>query len=399
MKSRIKMYIRRILSLALFFLLLPAALWSGARAETESIGWLYTFIPREALEGEGTAAVNELLNALQLRMDRQLQDQEMIFRVEVLSEGNLALSLTAQEDADEVFALACSLTGDNVLLCGREQIPSFLLTLVQVLADLKVLRGESLERVQELARKAGNMLKNLASVANQPAETGIDFSPYLRQLQQAATAYEEKVPDENDPPCPGAAKLYIYHLSEADLNSLVELVLSKFCAVPVISEALSDGSLKIGSQVITDTYIRRLFASMHGESVLYHYEDADGRMIRLFLQTPDISALTEDPDFAKVSGVDITIQHEEHEDGTRSSITDCSLPGLDKAVMSIRLDEGPGEPLTPLSMKNTHQVDEINSKDMLELIHSMGLLIVRNAVNMVLVLPRCVFDMLVGKLF
>ena len=67
--------------------------------------------------------------------------------------------------------------------------------------------------------------------------------------------------------------------------------------------------------------------------------------------------------------------------------------------MSIRLDKGPGEPLTPLSMKNTHQVGEMNSVNMLELIHSMGLLIVRNAVNMVLVLPRCVFDMLIGKLF
>ena len=271
MKSRIKTVIRRLLSLALALLLLPAALWSGARAETESTRWLYTFIPREALEGEGTAAVNELLDALQLRMTRQLQDEELIFSVEVLSEGNLALSLTAQEDADEVFALACSLTGDNVLLCGREQIPSFLLTLVQVLADLKILRGESLERVNELARKAGNMLKNLASVANQPAETGIDFTPYLRRLQEAATVYEEKVPDENDPSCPGAVKLYIYHLSEADLNSLVEMVLSKFCAVPVISEALSDGSLQIGNQVITDTYIRQLFASMQRGRNPYQY--------------------------------------------------------------------------------------------------------------------------------
>ncbi len=396
MQNRFGHFIRRTLCLMLILMLLPAAL---AGAQAESTSWLYTFTPQDALEGKGTETINELLDALQLRMTRQLEDNNLIFQAEVLSEGDLAISITGQETPDEVFALQCSLTGDHVLLCQREQIPSFLLTLVQVLADRKILRGESLDRVSALARRGGDMLVNLTSTLNQPAETITDYSGFLKQLRKAATAWEEKDLNGSDPDCPDAAKLYVYHLSEEDLNDLVNLVLGKFTAIPVLSNALSNGSLHIGKQVITDSYIRELFKSMHGESVLYQYDNADGQLVRLYLQTPDISALTEDPDFAKVTGVDLTITRTENPDGTSVSITDCVLPGLDKAVMRIRMDKQPGAALSPLSMKNTHQVGEMNSTEMMELIHSMGLLIVRNAVNMILVLPRCVFELLIDKLF
>jgi hypothetical protein len=67
--------------------------------------------------------------------------------------------------------------------------------------------------------------------------------------------------------------------------------------------------------------------------------------------------------------------------------------------MDVRLDKGPGRALSPMPMKKTHQVGEMNSTELFELIRSMGLLLARNAVNMVLVLPRCVFDLLIGKIF
>ena len=133
-KERKRMYLmknlfRKGISL-LLAVLLSQSILLPACAESASTEWIYTFIPREALEGEGTKVVSELLNALQLRITRQTDGADMQFLLEVLSEGNIAFTVTAQDNDMEEFGLQCSLMGDHVLLCQRNQIPSFLQTLV-----------------------------------------------------------------------------------------------------------------------------------------------------------------------------------------------------------------------------------------------------------------------------
>ena len=67
--------------------------------------------------------------------------------------------------------------------------------------------------------------------------------------------------------------------------------LAKVNSISVLRERLQDGSLRIGKQVITDSFIRTLFQAMHGESTLDAYLDADGQLVGLVLNTPELDEI------------------------------------------------------------------------------------------------------------
>ena len=388
--------IRKILAVLLcVMILLP-----GLCLAEEPQRWLYSFTPGTILSGEGMENVEEVLNALQLELTNEKKDSETLARVVLLSYGEEAFSLRAQDSREGTYALCCSLTGDTTLMCRKDQLDDFLMTIVQVLADLGILKGESLEKVNAVIRRIGDMLEEITAPEDADApDTGIDLEPYLEKIEGLASTSEVRQLDGTDPDCPGAVKVTIYYLTEEDLTVLVNTALSKVMSIPVISDEMKSGHLKIGEQVVTDDFIRELFASTHGESVLALYEGADGKLVKLALQCPDISDLVEDPEFSKVRGVELTIDREQLAENRSVSITSLKLIGLAGDLLSIRLDKGPGEEIEPIPMKKVHQVGTMDSGSLWELLHSLGLTIIRNTANMILVLPRCIFDMLVDKLF
>lgn len=382
--------IRRIFALILCLVLLPLCALADA-----PLAYRYSFVPGEALSGEGTEVVDELLNALSLEYTSWKQDGLTLGRAVLYSNGNEAISLRIRDSADGTYALNISLVGKNTLVCRKDQLDDVIMALVQWLADLGALKGESLEKIRGSALRLGDMLESIVLSSGNTPDSGIDLTPYLEMLIPLASSSEETVLDGKDPGCPGAVMRRVYHLSEEDMNRLIGMALDQLCDIPVISEQLKSGNLKIGSQVITDTFIRNLFASMHGETVLTLYENADGKPMKLLLQIPDITGLVEDPVFRKLNGIQLTIDREFREDGTSCSVTTLYLTGMESTLLTIRLEKGPGTEIQdPTEKAKLHNVGEMNSTELGELINSMWLTILGNALNTILVLPRCVFDML-----
>ena len=395
---------KRILTLLLILaLLLPAA----GIAESIPVAYLYTFQPGTALEGEGSAVLTELLDAVQIRMTRQNFETENLYQIELISEGKVAFTLIARDSDEGEYSLACSLLGKNVLKLRKDQIVDFFRTLVQVLADLNVLKGESLEKVDGLAVRAGNLLARLeGSRESDLSLDGLDLTPYMTILTKYATVTEERLLDRENAECPGAALAHHYQLAEEDLYALVDSALNKLGSIPVINTELKSGRLRIGRQVITDSFIRTLFRAMHGETTLDLYEDDQGQMLMMVLNFPELTVLMNepeleglitDPEFARINGLKITIDREKGDGVNLTSDTRIDLLGLDKTLLGIRLERMQGQPLQMIESQSVHEVGDMGSEELWTLLKSMWTTILIHAADFVLDLPRCVFDMLVGK--
>ncbi|MBQ3278821.1 MAG: hypothetical protein IJG94_06630 [Clostridia bacterium] len=396
---------KRIVCLMIaLMLMLPFA---AAAAETISVAYTYTFEPGNALEGEGTEAITGLLNAIRIRMVRQNGETDKLYRIELISEGKVAFNLMAQDTADGEYALACSLLGNNQLRCRKEQMTSFLQTIVKVLADLNVLKGESLEKIDRLAVRAGNMLTRLENTTGDDMSLdGIDLTPFLRALNRYASNAEERALASDNTECPGAVKAQHYQLTEEDLNGLIEYVLGKVKAIPVIQEELASGRLYIGKQQITDTFIRQFFAAMHGETTMDLYEDEQDQIVRMEIGFPDLKGLAEspeldglvtDPDFLNWSGISIQIDRVRGEGVALSSRTSIHLMGLETDLVAITLERTEGEPLEMPKAKKVHTVGELDSAEMWKLLKSMGNTIAWNGIDFILDLPEVVFKLIASK--
>ena len=384
-----------VLSLTLTFSAVPAF------ADGEPVTYLYSFRAGSLLEGgKNTEIVNDLMRALQLSYTSQSAGGTQAARLRVLSEGEEAFSLTAQESADGEYAVTCSLLGDNVLVCRREQLGAFLRALVKMLENLKVLKGENLEKVNSLADKLADRLDGwLHTESTNAGDAGVDLTPYLEIMKEKAFATVEQEPDETEREETGAVKVTVFTLNEETRRELVEAGLQKALAFPVIGSRLKEGGLQISGNPVTVQQIRAVFSDPPGETTLKLYTDAEGQPVRIILNTPDMTDLTADSMLAEVRGIELTIRREDGENGHRISTTILRLPGLEGDLATLKLDKGPGEAIPPVEGKKIHNVGEMNSDELLKVINSMKLTILSKAIDMLLILPKSVFDLLGSKLF
>ena len=179
----------------------------------------------------------------------------------------------------------------------------------------------------------------------------------------------------------------------------MEAGLQKALAFPVIGSRLKEGGLQISGNPVTVQQIRAVFSDPPGETTLKLYTDAEGQPVRIILNTPDMTDLTADSMLAEVRGIELTIRREDGENGHRISTTILRLPGLEGDLATLKLDKGPGEAIPPVEGKKVHNVGEMNSDELLKVINSMKLTILSKAIDMLLILPKSVFDLLGSKLF
>ena len=393
--------VRRWLCLFLVFLLVfPAMAGMADDQDRETLEYLYSFIPGTVLEGEGTGMIRELLEAIQLRFTRQKTENDDIIRLQLISAGADAFSLTAGQTVGDEFALVCSLLGDTKLTLKREQISSFLMTLVEALGERGLLRGENLKKMYSIADRAGKLINNYLDRAPEEApDTGIDITPYLKKLTSQATAVEQREipPEEQDGS--GAVVMTSYLLSEEQRRELVNRTLDKVCKVPVVGDTLNDGSLRIGGQVVTEGFIRSIFGDTPGEVTMDVWQDADGQLVRLLLHLPDLSGVVMDPGFAKTEGIELAIARTSGEGKQLTSVTTLRLIGLEGDLVTMTLKRAPTEPVPPMTAKKVYAVGEMSSGELSELIRSMGWTILANAGNMVLDLPDCIARVLIKRIF
>jgi len=392
------MRFKQIISLMLVLLFLPVCCAAGESASPASTLFRYTFMPGTALEGEGLSVLYELMNAVTLDVTRQRGYSENRYRVELISEGERAFSLDLAENDQGRYAILCSLLGDHLLTLNKDQLSSFLQTLVLALVDMKILREDAADQLQSLAQRLADMLgRYTSSFLTDGPDVGINLTPYLAILSRLSTAAEETALSPDLEECPGAVLRRVYNLEEEDLNLLVDTALNKLEAIPVLKEELHSGRLHIGNQIITDTFIRELFASMHGNTQMILYENAEQKILKISLDTPDVSDLIQDPDFRTVRGVEVTIQRLTDSDGHPFSMTRLQLKGGMGSLLSVRLDQLPGEQLSSLTGNHVSDVGDMDAAQLRDLIYSMGLTIAVKGLDMILVLPRCVFDLIVSR--
>jgi hypothetical protein len=184
------------------------------------------------------------------------------------------------------------------------------------------------------------------------------------------------------------------------MNALLETLLTRALAIPVIGSYLQSGSLRIGQQRISADFFRDLFASLHGETVLTLWEGADGRAIRTDVRIPDISSLVEDPDFSRVSGLLIDIDRSVLSVDTTSSVTRVRLTGLEQDLLTIAMEKGPGKDIRdPADRQVVHQVGDMSDEEFSRLFSGMYWTIMSEALKLVLSLPASVFNLLLDKVF
>lgn len=394
--------IRKCLCLFLSLLLvfqLASGLADSRPADEKATEYYYTFTSGNILEGEGTKMIRELLDAVHLRFSRQKTENRDMIRVELISNGEEAFSLTAGESAGEEFGLVCSLLGDNKLTLHREQISSFLQTLVKALGDKGLVKGANLDKLYSLANRVGDIIEGyLDKAPDEAPDTGIDLKPYLDIMTKNSTAVEtrEIPPEERDEL--GAVTVTSYLVSQEQRRDIVNRGMDKLCRLPVIGDELKKGSLRIGEQVITDDFIRSVFADTPGEVTMDVWQDADGQLVRLLLHIPDLSGLVTDPQFAKTKGVEISIARTKGEGKQMTSVTTISLPGLEGTLLTMTLERSTGEDIPPMRADKVYEVGEMNSDELMELIRTMSWTIIMNAANMILALPDCIALVLYSRI-
>ena len=231
--------IRKWLCLLLVCMLVfPAVSGLADNPDGETLEYMYSFIPGTVLEGEGTKMIRELLDEVKIRFTRQKTETNDIIRIQLISNGTDAFSLTAGQMGGEEFALMCSLLGSNKLTLKQEQIAPFLHTLVESLGEQGFLKGDNLNKMYSIADRAGVTINNyLAQEPEEAPVAGIDITPYLKTLTENATAVEQREipPEEQDGS--GAVIMTSYLLSEEQRREFVNMGIDKFSKVPVIGDA------------------------------------------------------------------------------------------------------------------------------------------------------------------
>lgn len=386
--------------LCLFLTILLAFPAAGLCEDGETLDYLYTFTPGTVLEGEGQTMIRELLEALQVLFSRQQTGDSDIIRVDLLSDGEEAFSLTAGETGGEEFSLVCSLLGKNKLTLRRDQLSSFLQTLVEALGEQGLLRGDNLTKMRSLADRAGKIIGDyLDRPPEEAPDTGINITPYLDILTRKATAAEryEIPPEEQDGS--GAVTRTSYLISEEYRRDIVNRLMDKVVKLPVIGDQFRRGTLRIGEQVITDGFIRSVFGDTPGEVTMDVWTDAEGQLVRLLLHTPDLSGVVADPQFAKTEGLELSIARTKGEGQRLTSVTTFRLPGLEGDLLTMTLERTAGKGIPPMTAEKVHAVGEMDSNELAELLRSMGWTILANAGNMILTLPNCVAETLIKRIW
>ena len=387
---------RKLLCLLLVLALLPV---SAAFADSP-VCWRYKVTPGGALSGDGLQVVLDVLNAVQLDLTSQKDGNTLLGSAVFLTKGKDILSVRVRDSAGEC-AFACSLLRNNTLAFRRDQLGSVLLSLVQYLGNSGILKNENLEIVRSAANALAGLIDNVVlNMDESGSDTVIDLQPYVDSLRALATSSEETVLPPGSSECPGAVRKTAYLLSEADMNALLDTLLSRALAVPVIGSYLQSGSLQIGRQRISADFFRDLFASLHGETVLTIWEGADGKAVRMDIRIPDISALVEDPDFSRVTGLLIDIDRSALSPDITSSITRVRLTGLEQDLITIAMEKGPGQNIRdPADRQVVHQVGDMSDEEFSRLFSGMYWTIMSEALKLVLSLPASVFNLLMDKVF
>jgi hypothetical protein len=387
---------RKLLCLLLILAMLPV---STAVADSP-VCWRYKVTPGEALSGEGLQPVLDVLNTVHLELTSQKDGGTMLGSAVFLTKGKDILSVRVRDSAGDC-AFACSLLGNNTLAFRRDQLGSVLLSLVQYLGNSGILKNENLEIVRSAANALAGLIDNVVlNMEESGSDTIIDLQPYVDSLREMATSSEETMLPSGSPERPDAVRKTTYFLSEADMNALLETLLTRVLAVPVIGSYLQNGSLRIGRQRISADFFRDLFASLHGETILTIWEGADGRAVRMDVRIPDISALVEDPDFSRVTGLLIDIDRSTLSADTTSSITRVRLTGLEQDLLTIAMEKGPGKAIRdPSDRQAVHNVGNMSDDEFSRLFSSMYWSIMSEVLKLVLSLPASVFNLLVDKMF
>ena len=387
---------RKLLCLLLVLVMLPV---SAAFAD-QPVSWLYAVTPGEALSGDGLQPLLDVLNTVQLELTSQKNGDTLLGSAVFLSKGNDILSIRVRDSAGDC-AFACSLLRNNTLAFRREQLGSVLLSLVQYLGNSGILKNENLDIVRSAADTLAELIDTVVlNMDESGPDAAVDLQPYVDSLKSMATSSEETVLSETDPDCPEAVKKTVYILSEADMNSLMETLLSRALAVPVIGNHLQNGTLRIGKQRISADFFRQLFSSLHGETVLTFWEGADGRAVMMDIRIPDISDVVEDPDFSRVTGLLIRIDRSVLTADTTASVTTVRLSGLEQDLLTIAMEKGPGKNITdPAYRQVVHDVGSMSDSEFNRLFSGMYWTIMSEALKLVLSLPASVFSLLMDKFF
>ena len=393
MKEKMK----KLLALLLASLLL--AVWAGGLAEAPRTT-RYSFLPGEILTGAGTKTVSEFLTAIQLELTSQQVGDAIRGRFVLVSEGRDAFTLRAESTADGMFGFCCSLTGDAAFQCHQDQLNDFMMNIVDMLADTGLLKGENVDQLRATATRVGNALRNITDrIDPEEPSLGLNLKVYLERLGTLASEAETEPLDPENAECPGAVLKSVWLLREEDLNVLVDAALTRLNSIPILGNELRSGRMYIGSQQITDTFLRDLFASMHGQTVLTLWQDAEEQVLLARLDIPDISTLVEDETFSQTRGVEFAIQRSgSAEAGDLVSLTTLRLIGLEGTLLSMRRESVDGKDIDALPAKKVYNVGEMDSDELREMIHSMRITIAANALNLIMDLPRAVFDLLVDRI-
>ncbi len=391
------MHMKKWLALLLSFLmLLPAC----GLAE-ESVNWLYSFSAGTVLSGDGMDGVREFLDAVQLSLTVQARENVSAGQAELLSYGKPAFTMRAELTGAGEMGIYCSLTGDNTLMCRKDQLNVFLKNILYLLEERSLLKGSALAQAESLADTAANVLVSIIeSSAQQDLHLVLNPDAWLDLIGAFAAEEESLSLDGSDPECPGAVSKRTWRLSEADLNALVDAGIEKLKRIPLLSDEFEKGAIRIGNQAVTESFLRELFSAMQGDTVLEVFQNAEGQVLCMRLMTPDVSAIVDDPVFSQVQGIEFLVSRNESEtDGKQDTLTDMRLLGLNESLISVRMEKGPGADIPSLPAKSVYQVGEMTAEELNQLISSLGLVIAGNAINMVMDLPRIVFDTLVDRLF
>lgn len=389
---------KRTICILLAFLLCLPVLAGGEGGG--SVSYLYTFTPGSLLGGEGMETVRELMEALQIHAVIQNDDGEKAAQIRLLSEGEEAFSVVARKTAGDEYLVSCSLLGDNVFRCRREQLGPAMLTMVKMMEDMELLKGENVEKVNNLVLRFVNLLDDYLDRPEESAgDAGINLTPYTAVLSREASSVEEEEPSAEEKETLGAVKKTVYRLDEETRRELFPVWIQKVLSIPVVGSRLKRGELKVAGTVITEEQLQALFVDPEGETTVELVTDGQDRPVRLNVYVPDLSDTLTDPDLQEIRGAEVLIRRTDGENEERVSITTLRLTGLEGDLLTIRMDREPGDPVPAVPGDKVHDVGEMDSGELQKLVNSMKIEFLLNAANMILVLPRCVFDMLGSRIF
>ena len=369
-----------------------------------SVSRLYSFSAGEILDGDSMEEIRELLEEVRLELTSDPQESFARGQAVLLSYGKPVFTLRAEASrADDAFGLYCSLLGDCTLKCRQDQVQDFLMSFVDMLGDLSVLQQDSLDSLRPLALRAGTLIQaTLESSDYSVSPAGIDPGAYLERINALASSSEilSCELDGTDPECPGAVKKQIWRLSEEDRTAFLDFTLSSLARIPFLSDALQNEKIRIGTQPLTEPFLRNLFSSLRGETTLTYYTDPLNQILLMQLSFPDLSSLVEDPEFRRIRGLEFRVNRSgSEEEKNLTSLTTILLPGLEGTLLSARMEMSPGSPIQPLPGNKVYEVGGLDSSGLRKLFASLSFAIAGNAVNLIMDLPPLVFHTLLGRFF